>query len=312
MYIADLFNSNKLFQTFGGWFKDTKVSFFSQMMKSKTRDLTGIWQQWKDNVQIFEVLLGFATSTILTLNQITDLEQKCIKQFDNLENQMEMKGNRIIFWSHKLVNLLNKISPIINQIRIMQNLLLQLIGKKLGRPLPQYLFILIKNGRQSYDFIPEEIWNKLEKYWEEIGRYIRAYRNLHYYLFSLTTHTYLEVKPAKKLLIVLPDNPEILTTKKFQYQKQMDAIRFLEKAFEKFHDLVEEIADYFGYIPSYILQGWSFIDYQYLPGKEGTVALIIKDPKRGKAIEVIDENGKPLFNKLYMRKNPYSGFEDGW
>jgi len=298
MYIADLFNSNELFQIFGGWFKDTKVSFFSTIMGSKSRDLTSVWQKWKDNVQIFEVLLGFATSTILNLNQIKQLEKKCINQFDALEDQLDLMGNRIIFWSHKLVNLLSKISPIVNQIRIMQNLLLQLIGKKLGRPLPQYLFILIKNGRKSYEFIPEEIWKNLEDYWDRIGRYIRAYRNLQFHLFSLTTHAYLEVSPVKKILIVLPDNPEILTSKKFQYEKQTDAIRFLERAFKEFHALVEDISSFFGYTSSHILQGWSFIDYKYLPSKEGTVALVIKDPERGKAIEVYSEKGKPVFNKL--------------
>jgi hypothetical protein len=300
MYIAELFNNNNLFQYLGGWFKDTKVSFFSGFMKSNVKDFSKVWDSWKQNVQIFEVLLGFATSTILNLNQIKYLERRCISQFNSLESKLNMSENRIIFWSHKLVNLLSKIPPVISTIRIMENLLLELIGKRIKHPMPKNLFILIKNGHDSYEFIPIELWNILESYWIQTGSSLRAYKKLHQYLFSLTSHSYFEKSPKEKIMILLPDNPEIEDFRKFTYELQVDAIRFLENAFDHFHNLVEKVSDYFKYEPSLILQGWSFIDYEYLPAKQGTVALVIKNPERGKGIEVINEGGKPLFNKVSM------------
>jgi hypothetical protein len=303
MYIADLFNSHNLFQTFGGWFRDVKVSFFSGFMRSKEKDLTRVWEKWKQNVQIFEILLGFATSTILTLNQIKTLEQKCINQYKGLEDELEIYENRIIFWSHKLVNLLSKIPLIINKLIIMEDLLLQLISKKIGNPLPKHFYILIKNGHVSYKFLSEEVWNILEQYWNETGKYLRSYRNLDYYLFSLTTHAYLEVEPKEKIVILLPDNPEIEDIRLFRYEQQLDAIRFLEKAFENFHNIVEMISASFNYSPTHILQGWSFISYEYLPAKKGTVALVVTNPEKNKAIEVINVGGKPYFNKLTIKDN---------
>lgn len=124
MYIAELFNANNLFHNFGGWFQETKISFFSRMMKSKEKDIRKILESWKQNVQGFETFLGFVTSVILNMNQIKNLEQKCLHQFRELKDKLDLRENRIIFWSHKLVNLLSKISPIINIIRIMENLLL--------------------------------------------------------------------------------------------------------------------------------------------------------------------------------------------
>ena len=303
MYIADLFNTNNLFQNFGGWFQETKVSFFSRMMKSKEKDIKKILESWKLNVQGFETLLGFATSVILTINQIKNLEQKCVQQFKALKERLDLRENRIIFWSHKLVNLLSKISPVINIIRIMENLLLELIGKKVNHPMPKNMFILIKNGHKSYNFLQLELWNRIEAYWQNTGKYLRAYKNIERYLFSLTTHSYIEINPKEKLLILLPDNPEMEISYKFVYEKNVDAIRFLENSFNDFHNLVEDISMQFHYNPTHILQGWSFLEYQYLPAKSGTVALVIKNPEKRKAVEVINEGGKPIFNKLSLQKN---------
>jgi hypothetical protein len=303
MYIADLFNTNNLFQNFGGWFQETKVSFFSRMMKSKEKDIKKILESWKLNVQGFETLLGFATSVILTINQIKNLEQKCVQQFEELKEKLDLRENRIIFWSHKLVNLLSKISLVINIIGIMENLLLELIGKKVKHPMPKNMFILIKNGHKSYNFLQLKLWNRIEAYWQNTGKYLRAYKNIERYLFSLTTHSYIEINPKEKLLILLPDNPEMEISYKFVYEKNVDAIRFLENSFNDFHNLVEDISMQFDYNPTHILQGWSFLEYQYLPAKSGTVALVIKNPEKRKAVEVINEGGKPIFNKLSLHKN---------
>jgi hypothetical protein len=302
MYIADLFNANNLFQNFGGWFQETKVSFFSRMMKSKEKDIRKILDSWKQNVQGFETLLGFATSVILNVNQIKNLEQKCLQQFRELKYKLDLRENRIIFWSHKLVNLLSKISPVINIIRIMENLLLELIGKKFNHPMPKNMFILIKNGHKSYNFLQLKLWNRIEAYWQKAGKYLRAYKDIERYIFSLTSHSYIEIKPKEKLLILLPDNPEMEISYKFVYNKNIDAIRFLENCFDDFHKLVEDISIQFNYKPTHILQGWSFLEYQYLPAKSGTVALVIKNPEKRKAIEVINEGGKPIFNKLSLPK----------
>ena len=298
MYIADLFNKNNLFQNFGGWFRDTKASFFSQFTRSKDSDLKTAWQSWKNETQIFETFLGFATSVIININQIKLLEKKCILQFKILESQLNLLENRIIFWSYKLVNLLSKISPVINSIRIMENLLLELISKNIGHFLPQNMDILIKNGSKSYQFLPIDLWDKIEQYWNKTGKLLSNYSNLDLYLFSLTVHSYLEISPKKRILVLLPDNPEIDNSQKFVYNNNLDAISFLRNSFEDFHRLVEDISLYFGYEPTYILQGWSFIEYQNLPGKRGTVALIIKDPEKNKGIEIIREGGKPIFNKV--------------
>jgi hypothetical protein len=160
------------------------------------------------------------------------------------------------------------------------------------------MFILIKNTHKSYDFLSIELWNRIEQYWNETGKLVRDYRHLDNYLYSLTTHSYIEVYPNKKLIILLPDNPEIENSKKFTYEQQIDAIPFLEVIFQNFHDFVEDVSAFFGYEPTYILQGWSFVEYQNLPAKTGTVALVIKNPDVSKGIEIIREDGKPVFVRV--------------
>lgn len=69
---------------------------------------------------------------------------------------------------------------------------------------------------------------------------IRKYRNVEQHIFNLVIHSYFQIYPKEKLLIILPDNPKA-QPQNYKYNNR-DAYDFFKLAFREFNFFVEKIA----------------------------------------------------------------------
>jgi len=221
MYLAGLLNHLKLFQITNGWKESTRPS----------QDLSSF--------------LYRATSAILRLQRMETLNDKCVNEFDLFEDQLNIKDDKIVFNSNYLINLLSEVSPLFSDLRIMQDMIFPLIGKTLKVQTPASMYDGVQKIHKYK--IPEEIKNLILIYWSLNGHSVRDYRVLDQHHYNLIEHTFLQIKPQKTVLICLPDNPEIKSSKDFTFDRQIDAIVYLNTAFKKIHDLTENIASLLGF-----------------------------------------------------------------
>jgi ribosome recycling factor len=91
--------------------------------------------------------------------------------------------------------------------------------------------------------------DKLLVYWQSNGSRFRGYRSIDQHHHNLIEHILFQVKPVKKVLILFPDNPEEKSSSKFTYEKNIDAVEFMESSFSKLHTLTEDIAAILGIQP---------------------------------------------------------------
>lgn len=274
MYLPELFNKNNLFQNFGGWLQSVYEVATSELNEKLVVNIESVTQEFMKKIQSHRILLFNATSVILHIQQMKILENKCIQEFHKVKNQLKLDENRLIFWSPSLIDLFSKFSPILSIIRIMQNLSLKLISKKMKISLPASMNNLIKNGREKYE-LPVNIWRIVKRYWSKSGKLVKDYRDIDQHHLALITHSFLEIKPNEKILVLLPDNPEIKNPLEFTYNKEIDAIRFFEHKFIEFNEYIEALAKEFGFRPTPIFPSWDLNHYGDLSGKKGTMAVMI-------------------------------------
>lgn len=279
MYLPELFNRNNLFQNFGGWLKSVYEVATSELNGKPVIDIKSNMREFMKKIQSHRILLFNATSVILHIQQMKILEKKCIQEFQKVKEQLKLVENRLIFWSPSLIDLFSKFSPILSLIRIMQNLSLKLISKKLKISLPASMNNLINKGREKYE-LPVNIWRIIKRYWSKSGKLVKSYRDVDQHHFALITHSFLELKPKEKILVILPDNPEIKNPLRFTYNKEIDAIRFLEQKFIEFNEYIEALAKEFGFNTTPIFPSWDLNHYGVLSGKKGTMAVMIDNKGR--------------------------------
>lgn len=274
MYLPELFNKNNIFQNFGGWLQSVYEVAISEFKGKPVINIDLQKREFMRKIQSHRILLFHATSTIRHIQQMKILEKKCIQEFHTVKNQLSLEENRLIFWSPSLIDLFSKFSPILSLIRIMQNLSLKLISKKLKISLPTSMNDLIKKGREKYQ-LPVNIWRIIRRYWTKSGKFVKNYRDVDQHHIALITHSFLEIKPREKILVILPDNPEIKVPLKFTYNKEIDAVRFLENQFIEFNHYIESLAKDFGFSATPIFPSWDLDHYGILAGKKGTMAVMI-------------------------------------
>ena len=85
-----------------------------------------------------------------------------------------------------------------------------------------------------------EIQGIVKEYWESNGELIRKYRNIEQHIFNLVIHSYLQIYPKEKLLIILPDNPKA-QPQNYKYHNRF-AYDFFKLALREFNFLVEKMA----------------------------------------------------------------------
>ncbi len=226
MYIAELLNAYNLFQRTAGWKK--------KLGQGNEKDISAF--------------LYRATSAVVHLQRIHELNNQCVQEYELFEEQLQVKDDRFVFHSMNLVALINEISPLLSTLKIMQDSILPLIGKTLGIPAPSSMNGGIKKLHR-YN-IPQNIRDMLLRYWQSNGLRFRGYRDIDQHFHNLIDHVFFQVNPDKKVLILFPDNPEEKSSDKFTYVKNINAIELLESSFNKLHELTENIAAILGFQPN--------------------------------------------------------------
>lgn len=226
MYLPELLNADGLFQRVYSWKKSVPYG------------------------EDFSALLYRASSCVIHVRRLAELNDRCVKEFSLFEDQLALGNDRIVLHSTSLLALLNEISPLLSSLRIMQDMLLPLIGKAKGKSMPSS----INDGMKKLHTLglPEQIKTDLLRYWQFDGSKLRDYRVIDQHHANLVTHSFLQVKPTKKVLVLFPDNPEVKTPRKFTYEKSINGIDYLRSGFIALHAVFEEVATALGYQPSTI------------------------------------------------------------
>lgn len=289
MYLARTFNENELFQYFGGWKKE----------KEK-------------NTNLFNEFLLRANSAYLNISRIDRLSRFCIDQFDRQKYRLEMKGQRIIFWSPTVTEIINEFSPFLSSVRIMQNIILRLASKEcnINSQVPKSLNDAIKFGLDKYG-MKQEIIELFMRYWNESGILIKNYRDIDQHYYSIAKHCYIETVPENRILIFLPDDPSKKGQKDISFENEINAINFFKEEFFKFHDFVEDVSITLGFSKVQIEQpAEGNVVFDEMKRERKTLFLVILDTETGLCVELGQQedvkNTKLFINyhgKLSLRPN---------
>lgn len=247
MYLPELLNSEGLFQKVYAWKKNSSCP------------------------EEFSTLLYRASSCVIHMRRLAELNHRCVMEFGLFEEQLALGDDRVVFHSTSLLALLNEISPLLSLLRIMQDMLLPIIGKTKGKSMPSSINDGIKKLHTLG--LPGDIRDVLLSYWQFGGSKLREYRVIDQHHANLVTHTFLQIKPIKKVLVLFPDNPEIQTTKKFTYEKSINGIEYLCSAFVRLHAVYEDIAEALGFKGSQIENEIGMAQLgELLPARKRTLA----------------------------------------
>lgn len=222
MYLADLLNSRGFFQRTSNWAQELGMA---------------------DDISF---LLSRSTSTVVSILRLEQAQIKCVREFELFEEQLEGLEDRIVFNSQSMVELQNEISPLLSSLRIMQDLTIRLVRKKLeNNNIPSS----INSAMKKLDVldVPDKLKALFNKYWKNGGKEIRDYRVLDQHYSGLSDHAFLQLKPDRKVLLLFPDDPTEKSRSKFTYEKEICGISLLRVGFDDLHELIENIAAYFGF-----------------------------------------------------------------
>ena len=227
MYLPDLLNSYGLFQ-------------HTSNLNAK--------QEFADDLAL---LLSRATSAVVCINRMDFLQKQCFAEFDLFDDQITDFDDRIVYYSESLVELQNQISPLLSALRMMQDILNQLIRRKYPElNLPRSISDSIK-GIDKYD-LPIEIKDLLNNYWKYYGKRIRDLRILDQHYSSIVDQIFLQTKPDRRIVLLFPDNPEEKSSIKWTFKKEIDGISELRIGFDETHQVIEDVFQFLGYAPTTI------------------------------------------------------------
>ena len=192
MFVANFFNRDKIFQRFGGW---TAATMENKKLVYKDNEKTSRLDPMSITKSLFltEHILFQATCTYIDLIYLKKTERECITQFKKFEDKLDLKNDRLYFHSPTIFDLLGRILPILNSIRIMQNLTVRLLKYELNEvSLPDSMNKLIKSEKY-YDKLPNNIKKLVNEYWETSGKEVKQYRDTFQHQYSLVRKTYLQI-----------------------------------------------------------------------------------------------------------------------
>ena len=227
MYLVDELNHYKLFQ---------RTSKF--VLVESCRDLLP---------QIFYR----ASACLISFIRITEYQNKCANEYYLFDDKVKLIDNKILFVSTASISILNEITPLLSNMRIMQNQLITLIGKYYHKSVPASIADFNKK-KDAYD-LPDNIKDLITNYWKNHGEYLRNLRDIDQHFFEVIENSYLIVKPKTKIVILFPDNPESKSKKELSFNKQIDGLIYLQDAFNQINTVFEQFSKLLGFEPGDIL-----------------------------------------------------------
>ena len=83
-------------------------------------------------------------------------------------------------------------------------------------------------------------------YWDATGKQLKDYRDVDQHFGNLTQRYFMQTSPIQKILVQFPDNPETKSLKRFSYEKNINGIEFLQKAFIDITNTLDRLAELYG------------------------------------------------------------------
>ena len=189
----------------------------------------------------------------MKLKQMEALGEACLKQYHNRKSMLNIKDQRIVFWSPTFVLLLDEFTPFLASLRISQDLLWQSLVRtqncrgqastSLSKDIERRkLDNFMRSGK-----LDKRIYHIIIKYWNNGGRELKNYRDLDIHNYAIVRHSFLQISPEEKILVLLPDNPKELKRDCATFKTERDALTYFKDQFFLLHNCIEEIAATLGY-----------------------------------------------------------------
>lgn len=281
MYLASIFNDNALFQYFGGWKK----------------------QKENNNNSLFNEFLFRASSAYLSIQLMDKLSRSCIDQFERQTNRLEIKNQRIVFWSPTVSEILHEFSPFLSSMRVMQNIIFRLSANECNpnSEAPKSLHEAMKKGLNRYG-MERGIEDLFVSYWNESGKLVKDYRDIDQHYYSIAKRCYIKTGPERRILFFLPDDPSNKSQKGVSFKHEIDAIDLFKLEFFRFHDFVENIALSLGFEKAIIdqpVEGEIWFGDKDEEKERMTLILAVLDIDTGLCVE-LGQQDDPHTHKLYI------------
>ena len=285
MHYAKLLSGKGLFARFGGWFAECR----------------------NDEKRGINEFLFRATSAVLALEEMHFHERCCLENFRQIKPQLTLKRARLFLWSPQLVQLFHQFTPFLSSVRFLQNVLLRMVARRLElqTSIPKSLRGVIPKIR-SYG-LPEKVCTITEEYWKISGESLKDYRDLDQHHFTLCKHVLLQWSPEERVLVLLPDNPDVTAESQLTFKKEIDALRYFVAAFDHLHQWTERIAVELGFKPKALQEELDTSGMGKLEeGVRQTLMLWFEDPGTGKTLEIGQVEDRRLYFQNRIPRAPGS------
>ncbi len=213
------------------------------------------YANWYSSYELDEVHNNISyriSSVIASFEKIKILEDECIKQFTLFEKDtgISKKSKMINFKSPSLYEIFINTSYIILSIRIIQNSILNIISKEESKrgnkiSLPSSMNDFTKKIDKFS--LNSTIKEHINTYWNSNGRLLKDYRDIDEHHNFLVDKVYIDNFNDKNLIILLPDNPNVKSYKKYKFDKKINALEFLLKEFLEIEILLNSISKLYDY-----------------------------------------------------------------
>jgi len=294
VYVASIFNERGLFQHLNGWVSQADGE-----------------AQARRQVKADQVYFR-ATSVLLALDRMVQLDEACVQEYGDFEVDADVKDDRIIFWSPRLVGILNELPSALSALRIMQNAVLPTLAAGRDKPVSvaSSLHEAVKKAHQIA--LPEPLKNRVLDYWHRGGNRLKEYRDVDQHFGAVVHHTFLQVKPPRRVIILLPDNPEARRSDDFTFSGELNAFDFVRDSFDSLHGLFEDMARLEGAAPKPLGQNVEAGQLGELTeGVQKTLAVIVEANSPNHALILGQTEDRRMTVKEAFRIAPQSREPDG-
>ncbi len=286
MNIAQVLNETKQLLFFNGWIEH----------KGKCRLNT-----------VKDVLFRI-NSSFLTLDRLKMLNKKCVEQYEAYEQDLQRNSDIITFWSPTVFEYYMSFSNLYTCLICAQDripeLLIRIEGYK-GNPHSSLADAVKKLN--NYTSVPKNILDLILEYWESGGKSLRDFRNLDQHFVSIVDRTYLIIANKRRLHVVLPDNPQVKSSKKLTFDKDIDALQYFWDEHFRLAKLLDKIGKEFYGKPKTFGQGMVIGHEGSLEPKDkpytSSLFLLSTDQKQRAGYEMIVSPERSVSMIIHQDKN---------
>ena len=216
------------------------------------------YAKWYSSYELDEVHNNISyriSAVISSFEKIKTLENECIIQFSLFEKHtgINKESKMINFKSPSLYDIFINTSYIILSMRIIQNSILNIISKEESKrgnkiSLPSSMNDFIK--KLDKFSINSTVKKHIKTYWDLNGKFLKDYRDIDEHHNFLIDKVYIDNFNDKHLIILLPDNPNVKSYRKYKFDKKINALEFLLKEFLEIEVLLNSISKLYDYSES--------------------------------------------------------------